>query len=362
MGRVLRRVCPAADRWGDAESAPSDPNVPIQDVAGAVKELIQTGKERHCDLSEAGRNTIRRAHAVQPVTESKWDGGRKKACPREIALQPLSKSNTDFSRGVCSPQRLPPDGSCTIVSMKTIIRLVTGLLFLTGILFLVWLTRENSRLAYDLSRLEAELGRMSVKEIDQVHIVAIKEPRVPSEVASHVQRVWQYRLYLPAGYDYVRMRGGGRVAEDGVYLKGGFSSGWSSPKPEATHALVSISLSIDGDRTKSFFSINESGGTGSWGPFGPEPIISDDLVVQTLSNASQGSRSFDQDTILPLLKVYDPKTADKKTIAGSEITTYAGGLILLCPKSRKSELDELRQGRVPNGFDPSWIAKGQSHE
>ena len=45
-----------------------DPNVPIEDVAGAVKELIQQGKVRHFGLSEAGVQVIRRAHAVQPVT------------------------------------------------------------------------------------------------------------------------------------------------------------------------------------------------------------------------------------------------------------------------------------------------------
>jgi aryl-alcohol dehydrogenase-like predicted oxidoreductase len=45
-----------------------DPDVPIEDVAGAVKELIQEGKVKHFGLSEAGVQTIRRAHAVQPVT------------------------------------------------------------------------------------------------------------------------------------------------------------------------------------------------------------------------------------------------------------------------------------------------------
>lgn len=45
-----------------------DPNVPIEDVAGAVKELIEAGKVKHFGLSEAGVNVIRRAHAVQPVT------------------------------------------------------------------------------------------------------------------------------------------------------------------------------------------------------------------------------------------------------------------------------------------------------
>jgi aryl-alcohol dehydrogenase-like predicted oxidoreductase len=45
-----------------------DPNVPIEEVAGTVKDLIERGKVRHFGLSEAGARTIRRAHAVQPVT------------------------------------------------------------------------------------------------------------------------------------------------------------------------------------------------------------------------------------------------------------------------------------------------------
>src|SRR5271163_1885048 len=45
-----------------------DPNVPIEDVAGAVKDLIREGKVKHFGHSEAGVGTIRRAHAVQPVT------------------------------------------------------------------------------------------------------------------------------------------------------------------------------------------------------------------------------------------------------------------------------------------------------
>ena len=45
-----------------------DPNVPIEDVAGAVKELIQAGKVKHFGMSEASAKTIRRAHAVQPLT------------------------------------------------------------------------------------------------------------------------------------------------------------------------------------------------------------------------------------------------------------------------------------------------------
>src|SRR5512140_2672230 len=45
-----------------------DPDVPIEDVAGTVKDLIQDGKVKHFGLSEAAATTVRRAHAVQPIT------------------------------------------------------------------------------------------------------------------------------------------------------------------------------------------------------------------------------------------------------------------------------------------------------
>ena len=64
-----------------------DPDVPIEDVAGAVKDLIQEGKVKHFGLSEAGVQTIRRAHAVQPVTAlqseySLWWRALKRKCYR----------------------------------------------------------------------------------------------------------------------------------------------------------------------------------------------------------------------------------------------------------------------------------------
>jgi aryl-alcohol dehydrogenase-like predicted oxidoreductase len=60
-----------------------DPNIPIEDVAGAVKDLIREGKVKHFGLSEAGAQTIRRAHAVQPLTAlqseySLWTRGHEK--------------------------------------------------------------------------------------------------------------------------------------------------------------------------------------------------------------------------------------------------------------------------------------------
>ncbi len=69
-----------------------DPDVPIEDVAGAVKDLIQEGKVKHFGLSEAGAKTIRRAHSVQPVTAlqseySLWTRGpEKEVLPTAEAL------------------------------------------------------------------------------------------------------------------------------------------------------------------------------------------------------------------------------------------------------------------------------------
>jgi aryl-alcohol dehydrogenase-like predicted oxidoreductase len=73
-----------------------DPNVPIEDVAGAVKELIQEGKVRHFGLSEAGAKTIRRAHAVQPVTvvQSEYSLWWRK--PEEEVLPTLEELGIGF--------------------------------------------------------------------------------------------------------------------------------------------------------------------------------------------------------------------------------------------------------------------------
>jgi aryl-alcohol dehydrogenase-like predicted oxidoreductase len=87
-----------------------DPNVPIEDVAGAVKELIQEGKVKHLGLSESDAATIRRAHAVQPVTAlqseySIWwtpieENGVLAACEElGIGLVPYSPLGRGFLTG-----------------------------------------------------------------------------------------------------------------------------------------------------------------------------------------------------------------------------------------------------------------------
>jgi len=90
-----------------------DPNVPIEDVAGAVKDLIAAGKVRHFGLSEPGAQTVRRAHAVQPVTAlqneySLWTRGPEtngilRACEElGIGFVPYSPLGKGFLTGAMS--------------------------------------------------------------------------------------------------------------------------------------------------------------------------------------------------------------------------------------------------------------------
>src|SRR5438874_6479331 len=73
-----------------------DPNVPIDDVAGAVKDLIQAGKVKHFGMSEAAAQTIRRAHAVQPVTAVQSEYSLWWRRPEEEVLPTLEKLGIGF--------------------------------------------------------------------------------------------------------------------------------------------------------------------------------------------------------------------------------------------------------------------------
>jgi aryl-alcohol dehydrogenase-like predicted oxidoreductase len=73
-----------------------DPNVPIEDVAGAVKDLIQQGKVRHFGLSEAAAKTIRRAHAVQPVAAVQSEYSLWWRRPEEEVLPTLEELGIGF--------------------------------------------------------------------------------------------------------------------------------------------------------------------------------------------------------------------------------------------------------------------------
>jgi aryl-alcohol dehydrogenase-like predicted oxidoreductase len=73
-----------------------DPDVPIEDVAGAVRDLIQAGKVKHFGLSEAGVQTIRRAHAVQPVTALQNEYSLWWRKPEEEAMPTLEELGIGF--------------------------------------------------------------------------------------------------------------------------------------------------------------------------------------------------------------------------------------------------------------------------
>jgi aryl-alcohol dehydrogenase-like predicted oxidoreductase len=73
-----------------------DLNVPIEEVAGAVKQLIQQGKVKHFGLSEAGAQTIRRAHAVQPVTALQSEYSLWWRQPEEVVLSTLEELGIGF--------------------------------------------------------------------------------------------------------------------------------------------------------------------------------------------------------------------------------------------------------------------------
>jgi hypothetical protein len=243
------------------------------------------------------------------------------------------------------------------ISMKLVVRLVAIILFVAGGVVLTRLSLDNHELEEEIARLEAELGRMPIDDSDRVYLVEIEAPDVPPEVALHLERVWQFRCYLPPGYDVIRFIGDGRVAKEGLYLDGGFSSGWGSPRLEAIHQMVTVSLQKKDDRLEAFHTFGGSSGTSTWGRFDPNHV-DESLVVQKIVSSEQGPRSFEQDTILPLLRIYDPSSAEDKEVAGKAITTYAGALFVLCPKSRQGAFDRLQRGEMPDEFDPGWIARG----
>ncbi len=96
-----------------------DPKVPIEEVAGTVKELIAEGKVKHFGLSEAGVKTIRRAHAVQPVTALQseyslfWREPEDEILPTleelGIGFVPFSPLGKGFPQAAASGRRCPHD-------------------------------------------------------------------------------------------------------------------------------------------------------------------------------------------------------------------------------------------------------------
>lgn len=245
--------------------------------------------------------------------------------------------------------------------MKFLFQICVTLLLVAGVTTLVPLSLENRDLRNQIDRLEAELGRLPIQDADRVHVVEIESPSVPPEVASHLERVWQFRCYLPPNYDVIRFSGSGRVAADGLYQSGGAGSGWGSPRPEATHKLLTVSFQKQADRWEVFNAFGGSSGSSSWQRFEPERI-DQAVVVEKIVDSQHGPRSFDRETILPILKIYDPASAEDEQVVDRTLTTYSGGLLVLCPKSREQDFSELRRGVTPDNFDSAWIAAEAHNE
>ncbi|TWT75980.1 hypothetical protein Pla123a_27660 [Posidoniimonas polymericola] len=241
--------------------------------------------------------------------------------------------------------------------MKLLQRSTVTLALLVGVGALIWLSVENNTLGKQITQLEAELGHMPIGDPDRVHIAEIGSPEVPPEVASQLERVWQFRCYLPAGYDMRRFGGEGRVAESGLYFQGGFGSGSESPQAEAIQQLLTVSFYRDGDHLKVYNAFGGSSGTSSWPGFAPERL-DEALVVHKLVNKEQGPQSFPTDAILPFLKIYDPSSAEERNVAGKPLTTYDGGMFAIFPGSREQAFGQLRRGETPDGFEAHWVAEG----
>ncbi|XZE44381.1 hypothetical protein SH467x_003987 [Pirellulaceae bacterium SH467] len=239
--------------------------------------------------------------------------------------------------------------------MKHIARGIIVFLFMLGIIVFVYLTNENIRLSAEVGQLEAELGKMEIDDASLVYLAEVASPDVPKEVADHLLGIWQFRCYLPPNYDFIKWNGGGNISEDGIFHRGGSGSSWGTPRKEAIHHLLTISMQKQGERILVFYSFQGSNGTTSWSNLSSDRV--DQLRVQKLVRSERGPRSFDSNTILPILRIFDPQSANEQNVGGETIKTFAGGQFILSPKSREREFNLLLRGESIPDFDPSWLAQ-----
>ncbi len=180
-----------------------DPAVPIEDVAGAVKELIAQGKVKHFGLSEAGVQTIRRAHAVQPITAVQseyslfWRGPEGELLPAleelDIGFVPFSPLGAGFLTGkIDENTKFDPTDFRNLVprfssearkANMVLVDLVKAVAELKGAtpaqIALAWLlaqkpwiapipgTTKLHRLEENLGAANVELGENDLKQIDE---------------------------------------------------------------------------------------------------------------------------------------------------------------------------------------------------
>jgi aryl-alcohol dehydrogenase-like predicted oxidoreductase len=202
-----------------------DPNVPIEDVAGAVKDLIRQGKVRHFGLSEAGARTIRRAHAVQPVAALQseyslwWREPEQEILPTldelGIGFVPFSPLGKGFLTGAISadtrfdskdlrnmiPRFAPEARDANQVVVDLLTRIATRQQATPAQIALAWLlaqkpwivpipgTTRRHRLEENIAAADVALTQSDLREIDDILAgVTVRGERYPPFLAAMVDR------------------------------------------------------------------------------------------------------------------------------------------------------------------------------
>jgi len=203
-----------------------DPNVPIEDVAGTVKELVAAGKVKHFGLSEASAQTIQRAHAVQPVTAvqseySLWtrdveQNGVLATCERlDIGFVPFSPLGAGFLAGKIDANtpidpkdfryhspRFAPEARAANFTLVELLRQVAQRKHATPAqIALAWLlaqkpwivpipgTTKRERLTENLGAVNIELTPDDLRELDAtVSKIEVRGARLPESVLQYSNR------------------------------------------------------------------------------------------------------------------------------------------------------------------------------
>jgi aryl-alcohol dehydrogenase-like predicted oxidoreductase len=188
-----------------------DPDVPIEDVAGAVKELIAEGKVKHFGMSEAGMETVRRAHAVQPVAALQneyslwWRKPEAEVIPTleelGIGLVPFSPLGRGFLTGKMDAETTFGDGDfrkalprfapeamkANQVFVEMLQDLATQRKATPAQIALAWILAQKPWMVpipgtTKLSRLEENLGALNVElSADDLKEIDAAEKRIPVE-------------------------------------------------------------------------------------------------------------------------------------------------------------------------------------
>lgn len=206
-------------------------------------------------------------------------------------------------------------------------------------------------MAAEVQQLETDFG-LDVRDADRVYFVAPEKLDVPAVILDNVERVWQYRCYLPPNYDFKRFRGHGLICADGYYCKGGRGMSHSSPKSTAVNERVTVSVTRKQDHfvLGGHFAISvclgnrQDRGTLRCRDFENAKI--EDFVIEPVLASGEKARSFGRDEIIPILRIYDPASADEKMVAGRKQMTYRGALLTFCPTSQLVKFESLRKGEL----------------